>query len=123
MRYIEQDLWSIALLCLCIAVAYFIGLARGKALTLIRYRAELTRGARYMRAVDDFDLWCSHLHPAFRLIARHLYAVGEGQGLNSGTPVDQEPCTVGGLRVQLTRSLQPHLGNSHPCIKSHTNRY
>lgn len=59
---------------------------------------------RYQHAVDDLDRWCGHMSPHARLIARHLTTIGEGkEGLNAGTPVDVEPCTIDGLRQQLKK--------------------
>lgn len=61
---------------------------------------------RYRRAVDDLDRWCGHEFPHARLIAAHLHAVGEGHGLNAGTPAGDEPCTISGLRDQLRRKSE-----------------
>jgi len=54
-------------------------------------------------AIDDLDRWCSAYSPHARLIASHLAAIRDGHGLNAGTPHDDEPCTVNGLREQLCR--------------------
>jgi hypothetical protein len=65
---------------------------------------QLERLWRYQHAVDDLDRWCGHMSPHARLIARHLSTIGEGkEGLNAGTPVDVEPCTIDGLRQQLKK--------------------
>lgn len=65
---------------------------------------QLERLWRYTHAIDDLDRWCGHMSPHARLIARHLTTIGEGkEGLNAGTPVDVEPCTIDGLRQQLKK--------------------
>ncbi len=58
---------------------------------------------RYLYAVYDLDKWCGQEFPQARLIASHLLAIGEGWGLNAGTPCADEPCTIQGLREQLRR--------------------
>lgn len=58
---------------------------------------------RYRRATSDVDVWCGHEFPYARLIAEHIQAHGEGDNLNAGTPMGNEPCTVSGLREQLRR--------------------
>ena len=60
-------------------------------------------GVKLYRAIDELDVWCGHASPHARLIARHLKAVGDGSGLNAGTPCGEEACTVNGLREQLKR--------------------
>lgn len=103
------DIWTVAyttiFLLLTLAVVYLVGVYLGKKKACDIYESDLDRGSRYIRAVSDFDLWCSYLHPSVKLISSHLRAVGEGTSLNSGTPVESEPCTVNGLRDQLTRRL------------------
>jgi len=68
-----------------------------------RKRVDARALERYRGAVHDLDRWCGHASPHARIIAAHLTAIGEGQGLNAGTPCGEEPCTVGGLRDQLAR--------------------
>ena len=63
----------------------------------------MEKGTRYAYAVDDLDKWCGHSSPHARLIARHLYAYGEGGVVNAGTPHEDEACTISGLREQLRR--------------------
>jgi len=64
---------------------------------------EEARANRYFHAVDDLDRWCGHEFTQARIIASHVKAVGEGEALNAGTPVADEPCTISGLRDQLRR--------------------
>lgn len=82
-------------------IGVFIGVKRA-------IKAE-ERADRYLFAILDLDRWCGHTSPAARIIAKHLMAAGEGHPLNAGTPCGEEPCTVMGLREQLTRlqGLQP----------------
>ena len=82
-----------------VAVGVYIGYHNGR-----RSRNHYVEKAyRYATAVDEFSQWCAHMHPAYRLIARHLRAAGEGEALNAGSPTGSEPCTVSGLRTQLER--------------------
>ena len=62
------------------------------------------RAARYKLACRDVMTWCCEDDlKAARMTARQIMACGEGEGLNAGTPLDDEPCTVNGLREQLRR--------------------
>lgn len=65
--------------------------------------AYVDKATRYAAGVAQFQHWCSHMSPAYRLIAEHLRAVGEGEPLNAGSPAADEPCTVDGMREQLKR--------------------
>lgn len=67
---------------------------------------DVDRVRRYAEAVKDLLTWCGYDHPEAFVIAKHLEALGEGLGVNSGTPVGEEPCTVVGLRTQLDRIKQ-----------------
>ncbi|WP_343742108.1 hypothetical protein [Herbaspirillum huttiense] len=90
----------------CAIGGYLIGIFIG---TKRACKAE-DRADRYLFAILDLDRWCGHPFPAARVIAKHLKAVGEGEALNAGTPSGEEPCTVMGLREQLTRLQRPELG-------------
>lgn len=85
---------------LVFALLAFFGSRRKARLAL---DAAEERVRRYRQAVDDLDKWCGHEFPQARLIAAHLTAIGEGRGLNAGTPHGDEPCTVNSLREQLRR--------------------
>lgn len=88
-----------AALLIGVAIGVYIGYHNGR-----RSRNHYVEKAyRYATAVEEFGQWCAHMHPAYRLIARQLRAVGEGEALNAGTPAGSEPCTVNGLRTQLER--------------------
>lgn len=63
----------------------------------------IDRAIRYATAIDNLEMWCGAVSPHARLIARHLKAIGDGEGLNSGTPNTDEPCTIIGLREQIVR--------------------
>lgn len=91
----------LALLCLVAFVSYEIGRAKGAYDCL----PNLDRADRYRAAVDDLDKWCGEFRHV-RLIAAHLQAIGEGKGLNAGTPCGDEPCTIRGLREQLRRGVK-----------------
>jgi hypothetical protein len=67
------------------------------------YFANKDRADRYYRAVDDLDKWCRHELPEIEVIAKYLIATGEGQGMNAGSPVGKEACTISGLREQIIR--------------------
>lgn len=82
-----------------IATAYDIGKRKG----CMNCAPDVERADRYRSAVDMLDKWCGHESPQARLIAAHLLAVGEGLAMNAGTPCDDEPCTISGLREQLRR--------------------
>jgi hypothetical protein len=56
--------------------------------------------------------YCNDDDEPIPLIARQLYAIGEGKDLNAGTPAGDEPCTVDGLREQLKR-LDADLASSN----------
>lgn len=58
---------------------------------------------RYRWAVDELDRWCGHESKHARLIAAHITAVGEGTGMNAGTPYAMEVCDIQGTRQQLRR--------------------
>lgn len=105
---ISQILALIAPALLLAGAAYWCGRMDGYWNRAAEERARLDR---YRRAVDDLDRWCGHEFPHARLIATHLHAVGEGHGLNAGTPAGDEPCTISGLRDQLRR-LQSESGTS-----------
>lgn len=79
--------------------AYEMGKHRGR----IDSFPHIDRANRYQHAVDSVDMWCGHEFPQARLIAAHLMAEGEGLGMNAGTPMGDEPCTISGLREQLRR--------------------
>jgi len=98
MTITSTDILTYTVLALAI-LCFFAERRRGR---LIRVDLEW-RLDRYRRAVDDLDKWCGHEFPQARLIAAHLLAVGEGQGLNAGTPHADEPCTIDGTRQQLRR--------------------
>lgn len=71
---------------------------------LKRYSRDIANAARYKDACRDLLTWCGQeeFRPA-RLVAAHIMAIGEGEGLNAGTPCGYEACTVDGLREQLRR--------------------
>lgn len=77
------------------------------------WRDHMEKSSRYAHAVDDLDKWCGSQSPHARLIARQLKAVGEGTGLNAGTPTGDEACTVVGLREQLRRLDEELKGGQH----------
>lgn len=79
------------------------GYAIGRGRTRQQLRVHEDRANRYANAVKEFEQWCGHLNPSFRLIGEQLHSVGEGLPLNAGTPSGCEPCTISGLREQLKR--------------------
>lgn len=87
-------------------LAYFAGAFVGRVRHQALVSRHIDRASDYRRAVDDLDRWCGHEFAQARLIARHLKAVGEGEGLNAGSPAADEPCTISGLREQLRRLVQ-----------------
>lgn len=89
----------IALAWVALRLAYDIGRQEGRR----DCADDVERADRYRAAVDDLDRWCGQEHPQARLISTHLFAHGEGDSLNAGTPVGEEPCTISGLREQLRR--------------------
>ena len=92
-------IWLAIIFTLLGAGVYLMGVSAGKQST-----KDLTNALRrYRAAVDDVDRWCGQEFPVARLIATHLWAHGEGHQLNAGTPHDDEPCQVSGLREQLRR--------------------
>lgn len=97
-------------------IAYWTGLFVGRVQHHAVVERQLQRAADYKRAVDDLDRWCGYTSPHARLIARHLKAIGEGSGYNTGTPAADEACDVSGLREQLNRLDHP--GDSKRPIKS-----
>ena len=99
---------------LCALLAYRIGLFIGRIRHHSQVKRQLQRAADYQRAVDDLDRWCGHTSPHAKLIARHLKAVGEDMGRNSGSPAADEACDVSGLRVQLTRLDYPEVRPTQP---------
>lgn len=65
---------------------------------------DIKRSARYAMACEDVLRWCSgDEFRAARQVSGHIHAIGEGEGLNAGTPVADEPCQIAGLREQLRR--------------------
>lgn len=69
-----------------------------------RHQRDIASAGRYERACLDVLTWCSEAEfRSARRVAAHIMAIGEGQGLNAGTPCGDEPCTVNGLREQLRR--------------------
>ena len=77
-------------------------LAWGKALK--RHQRDIASAGRYELACREVLTWCCDAEfRAARRDAAHIMAIGEGGGLNSGTPCGDEPCTVNGLREQLRR--------------------
>ena len=98
--FILVGLCVILLMKLC----YIIGHMKGKQ-DCIPY---IDMANRFKSAVDDLDRWCSHDFICVRLITKHLNACGLGHGLNAGTPVTDEPCTINGLREQLRRINNCH---------------
>ena len=98
-----QDFAALGLLSLLVWFVYWMGREIGKHQQQALWRDHMEKCNRYVYAVDDLDKWCGHQSPHARLIARHLRAIGEGLGLNAGTPVGDEACQVGGLREQLKR--------------------
>lgn len=111
MNYENAAVWVI--LALFVFAAYGIGTIRGEIKRQDLWRDHMEKSSRCIRAVDDLDRWCGHTSPHARLIARHIDAIGEGKGCNAGTPHDDEPCTVDGLREQLRR-LDAALASSTP---------
>ncbi|OQA84408.1 MAG: hypothetical protein BWY31_02402 [Lentisphaerae bacterium ADurb.Bin242] len=97
-----------------VLLAYWVGLFVGRVRHSVLVARHLQRATDYQRAVDDLDWWCGHTSPHARLIARHLKAIGEGTGYNSGTPVADEACHVSGLREQLNRLDHPMNINNRP---------
>ena len=77
--YLNLDTLALCAIALGLLVfsAYWLGAARAEQQASLEGTRELSRGRRYIEAVYDFDLWCGGKHPAFRLIADHLLAVGE----------------------------------------------
>lgn len=97
------DLYIILPIAILVWAAYQVGKMIGAYNQQTLWREHMEKSSRYAHAVDDLDKWCGSQSPHARLIARQLKAVGEGVGLNAGTPTGDEACTVVGLREQLRR--------------------
>ena len=94
----------VALMALCVVmllIGVWIGWeAWGKPLK--RHQRDISSAGRYERACLDVLTWCGEAEfRAERRVAAQIMAIGEGSGLNAGTPCGDEPCTIGGLREQL----------------------
>ncbi len=98
-----DSLLFVALVAFAVLAVYALGKAVGRHEQRLLWEDHMELGNRYKWAVDDLDRWCSHMSPHAQLIAHHLKAHGEGYGINAGTPVGTEACTVSGLRTQLER--------------------
>lgn len=102
------------LLCIiCVLFAYWLGLFIGQVRHLDLVKRHLERATEYQIAVDDLDKWCGHTSPHAKLIARHLKAIGERTGHNSGTPIADEACSIQGLREQLEKLDYAQSSNRH----------
>lgn len=107
------DLYIILPVAIFVWAAYQAGKMVGEYRQQKLWRELAEKSSRYAYAVYDLDKWCGSQSPHARLIARHLKAVGEGTGLNAGTPTGDEACTVVGLREQLRRLDEAQKGGQH----------
>ena len=107
------DLYIILLIAILVWATYQAGKMVGEYRQQNLWREHMEKSSRYAHAVDDLDKWCGNQSPHARLIARQLKAIGEGLGLNAGTPTGDEACTVVGLREQLLRLDKAQKGGQH----------
>jgi hypothetical protein len=108
----HQEIGYLVSLVYVALMAYWFGKWRGALKQRDLWADHMAKGNSYIYAVEDLDRWCGHTSPHAKLIARHLYAQGEGLGCNAGTPNGDEACTVHGLREQLKRLDAASIGRS-----------
>ena len=88
----------------CVALVFVALLQRIKIREMKHQeRLDSERIRRYRMAVDLVDKWCGHESAEALLVAKYIDAVGEGRGMNGGTPNKLEVCDIQGTREQLRR--------------------
>lgn len=98
-----MNIETIALLS-CVALG-FIALLHSITIREMKFQEQMDseRIRRYRMAVDLVDKWCSHESTEASLVAKYIDAVGEGRGMNGGTPNKLDVCDIQGTREQLRR--------------------